>query len=71
MVYIPSAGDKELKRLNYKLDYCKAFFKYCEKLKEKAIQKGKGVILCGDFNVAYKEGLDNYIPQNLGPWRDK
>jgi exodeoxyribonuclease III len=52
VVYIPSAGDKTLKRLEYKVHkYEVAFQKYCEKLK----QKGKGVIVCGDFNVSHEE----------------
>lgn len=51
-VYVPSAGDKTLQRLEYKTQlYEKAFHKYCEKLKT----KGKGVIVCGDMNVCHEE----------------
>ena len=51
---MPSAGDKELKRLHYKTQqYEVAFHKYVEEMKEKAFEKSKGIILCGDFNVAH------------------
>lgn len=48
-VYFPNSGDK-LKRLDYKIDFNKALHKYLDELSEK-----KGVVLCGDYNVAHKE----------------
>lgn len=58
-MYIPSAGDKKLERLHYKTQiYEKAFHKYCEKLKK----LGKGVILCGDFNVCHDEIDIHFTP---------
>jgi len=47
-LYFPNAQDK-LKRIDYKIDFNKAFLSYVETLK-----KNKTVILCGDFNVAHK-----------------
>lgn len=47
-VYVPNSGS-DLKRLNYRQDWDKAFFAYLKKLEEK-----KPVITCGDFNVAHK-----------------
>lgn len=38
-------------RLNYKLEFCEAMLKHCEKLRK----KGKNIVLCGDFNIAHKE----------------
>jgi len=48
-VYVPNSGS-ELKRLDYRQDWDKAFFDYLKKLEEK-----KPVLSCGDFNVAHKE----------------
>uniref|UniRef100_UPI003216BB9F exodeoxyribonuclease III n=1 Tax=uncultured Draconibacterium sp. TaxID=1573823 RepID=UPI003216BB9F len=48
-VYVPNSGS-ELKRLNYRQDWDKAFFNYL-----KDLEKTKPVIVCGDFNVAHKE----------------
>lgn len=53
---MPSAGDKELQRLEYKTKkYEVAFQKYCFNLKEKALSEGRNVIVCGDFNTANEE----------------
>ena len=74
VVYIPSAGTKELERLKYKTEkYWGAFQKHCEKVKNQALDEGKGVIICGDLNVAHQDDLDNYVPKKaeLGAWRDK
>ena len=72
VVYIPSAGDRELKRLSYKIDrYWKAFDRHCNSIREKAVKEGRGVIIGGDLNIAYQDGLDNYIPEKGGSWRDK
>ena len=49
-LYFPNA-QRELKRLEYKLRFNQTILDYLDKLK----RKGKGIILCGDFNVAHKE----------------
>lgn len=48
-VYTPNSGE-ELKRLEYRLEWERDFREYLVKLSEK-----KGVILCGDLNVAHRE----------------
>lgn len=48
-VYVPNSGS-ELKRLDYRQEWDKAFFDY---LKEK--ERKKPLIVCGDFNVAHRE----------------
>jgi exodeoxyribonuclease-3 len=48
-VYVPNSGS-DLKRLDYRQEWDKAFYKY---LKEK--EKKKALIVCGDFNVAHRE----------------
>jgi len=47
-VYVPNSGS-ELKRLDYRQDWDKAFFDFLKNLEET-----KPVIVCGDFNVAHK-----------------
>jgi exodeoxyribonuclease-3 len=47
-VYVPNSGS-ELKRLDYRQNWDKAFFNYLKNL-----EKSKPVIVCGDFNVAHK-----------------
>jgi exodeoxyribonuclease-3 len=47
-VYVPNSGS-ELKRLDYRQEWDKAFFNYLKNLEEK-----KPVVVCGDFNVAHK-----------------
>lgn len=47
-VYVPNSGS-ELKRLDYRQNWDKAFFAYLKNL-----EKTKPVIVCGDFNVAHK-----------------
>ena len=49
-MYFPNA-QRELKRLDYKLRFNQTLLTYLNKLEE----KNKGIILCGDFNVAHKE----------------
>lgn len=46
-VYVPNSGN-ELKRLDYRQDWDRAFFAYLKKL-----EASKPVIVCGDFNVAH------------------
>lgn len=48
-VYTPNSQD-ELKRLDYRMQWETDFLTYLKKLEEK-----KGVIFCGDLNVAHKE----------------
>jgi exodeoxyribonuclease-3 len=48
-VYVPNSGN-ELKRLDYRQEWDKAFFDYLKNL-----EKTKPVVCCGDFNVAHKE----------------
>lgn len=47
-VYVPNSGN-DLKRLNYRQEWDKAFFNYLKNL-----EKAKPVVVCGDFNVAHK-----------------
>jgi len=47
-VYVPNSGS-DLKRLDYRQDWDKAFFNYLKNL-----EKTKPVVVCGDFNVAHK-----------------
>ena len=49
-VYTPNSQD-ELQRLDYRMTWEDAFRSYLVKL----TQTGKGVIVCGDLNVAHKE----------------
>ncbi|PID92557.1 MAG: exodeoxyribonuclease III [Bacteroidetes bacterium] len=48
-VYVPNSGS-ELKRLAYRQDWDKAFFRHLKEL-----EKTKPVVVCGDFNVAHHE----------------
>ncbi|MDP6704437.1 MAG: exodeoxyribonuclease III, partial [archaeon] len=47
-VYTPNAQN-ELARIDYRVDWDKAFLNYI-----KTLEKSKPVITCGDFNVAHK-----------------
>ncbi len=47
--YFPNA-QRELKRLEFKLQFNQAMLKYLESLRKK-----KDLVICGDFNVAHKE----------------
>ena len=49
-IYYPN-GQKDDVRLNYKLDFYKAFFKYTDDL----IKAGKNVVITGDYNTAHNE----------------
>lgn len=48
-VYVPNSGN-DLRRLDYRQSWDKAFLDYLKKLEET-----KAVIVCGDFNVAHKD----------------
>jgi len=56
-IYFPNSGDK-LKRLDFKLRFNNTLLAFAQKLGRK-----KGIILCGDFNVAHKE-IDLKNPKN-------
>lgn len=47
-VYVPNSG-ADLKRLEYRQEWDKAFYTYLKNL-----EQSKPVIVCGDFNVAHK-----------------
>ena len=47
-VYVPNSGS-DLKRLDYRQEWDLDFYNYL-----KDLEKRKGVIVCGDFNVAHK-----------------
>ncbi len=49
-IYFPNGQSSE-ERLNYKLEFYDALFKYCDELKN----KGKKIIICGDYNTAHNE----------------
>lgn len=58
--YFPYAN-REFKRLDFKINFNKAFLKFCNKLNKK-----KPVIIASDFNVAHKDiDLKNF-KQNFG-----
>ena len=48
--YFPNS-QRDHARLNYKLSFCETMLKYCDAL----VERGKNVIICGDFNIAHKE----------------
>lgn len=48
--YFPNS-QRDAARLPYKLDFCEAMLKFCQKY----VKKGKNIILCGDYNIAHKE----------------
>ena len=56
-VYVPNS-QRELTRLEYRLQWDRAFLRYLKKLEEK-----KPVIFCGDLNVAHTE-LDLANPRS-------
>lgn len=49
-VYFPN-GQMSEARLQYKLDFYRVFFDYCDVLR----QSGKNIIIAGDYNTAHKE----------------
>lgn len=49
-LYFPNA-QRELKRIDFKIEFNDALLVYIQQLRK----KGKGIVLCGDFNVAHKE----------------
>ena len=48
--YYPNS-QSERARIDYKLGFCEAMLKLCNKLRK----AGKHVVICGDYNIAHKE----------------
>lgn len=48
--YFPNS-QRDGKRLDYKLRFCKKILGFCEKMRK----SGKNVVICGDFNIAHRE----------------
>lgn len=59
-LYFPNA-QRGLKRLDFKLEFNEELMKYVENLRKQHTEKG--IIMCGDFNVAHKE-IDLKNPKN-------
>lgn len=55
--YFPNS-QRDHARLDFKLDFCKRFLRFCEMEK----QRGKTLIICGDLNIAHTE-IDLKNPQ--------
>ncbi|APF26906.1 exodeoxyribonuclease III [Clostridium sporogenes] len=49
-IYFPN-GQRDEERLQYKLDFYKALFNYCDEL----VEEGKKLVICGDYNTAHNE----------------
>jgi exodeoxyribonuclease-3 len=72
--YFPNSQDAGA-RLGYKLDFCAAMLKLCNKL----VKKGRHLVLCGDYNIAHtpidiarpkeNEGNAGYLPEERA-WMD-
>ncbi len=59
--YFPNS-QRDLARLDYKVDFCDSMLGYCNRLR----RRGKRVVICGDFNIAHQE-IDLARPKaNLG-----
>jgi exodeoxyribonuclease-3 len=74
-VYFPN-GKKDETRLKYKLDFYEAFLEFVDVFKD----KGKKLVICGDFNTAHKqidlarpkqnENISGFLPIERA-WMDK
>lgn len=74
-IYYPN-GKASPERLQYKMDFYEAFLKHANELR----QKGKKLIVCGDFNTAHKaidlarpkdnEQVSGFLPQERS-WMDR
>jgi len=72
--YFPNSQEGG-KRLDYKIAFCNAFYKKASQLS----QSSKGVLMCGDFNIAHKpidlahpkanEDSPGYLPEERA-WMD-
>ncbi len=49
-VYFPN-GQMSAERLQYKLDFCDAFFDYADACR----RRGRSLVICGDYNTAHNE----------------
>ncbi len=73
--YFPNSQDAGA-RLDYKLAFCDAILKYCDKL----VSEGFNIVLCGDYNIAHtpidlanpkaNENNAGYLPEERA-WMDK
>lgn len=73
--YFPNS-QRDHARLGYKIEYCDKFLQYVEKLRK----SGKGLVMCGDYNIAHKEidlknpktNMNNagFLPEERS-WMDK
>lgn len=74
-VYFPN-GKQSKERLRYKMEFYDAFLDYADAMKE----KGRGIVICGDFNTAHREidlarprensKVSGFLPQER-EWMDK
>jgi exodeoxyribonuclease-3 len=48
--YFPNS-QREHTRLGYKLEFCEAMLMHCRGL----VERGKSLVLCGDYNIAHEE----------------
>ena len=55
--YFPNS-QREHTRLDYKLEFCDAMLKMCQKY----VKKGMNIVLCGDYNIAH-EAIDLKNPK--------
>ncbi|GHV81794.1 exodeoxyribonuclease III [Spirochaetia bacterium] len=72
--YFPNSQDAGA-RLGYKLDFCAAMLELCNSL----VNKGRHLVLCGDYNIAHtpidlarpkeNEGNAGYLPEERA-WMD-
>ncbi|GHV22297.1 exodeoxyribonuclease III [Spirochaetia bacterium] len=73
--YFPNSQEAGA-RLSYKLDFCAAILEYCTNL----VQKGRHIVLCGDYNIAHNaidlarpkanENNAGFLPEERA-WMDK
>ena len=73
--YFPNSQEKG-KRIDYKIAFCEALLARCQEIEA----SGKGVILCGDYNIAHQaidlhdparnEGNPGYLPAERA-WMDR
>jgi len=49
-IYFPN-GSSENKRVPYKMRFYDALFAHCDELRK----KGRGIVVCGDYNIAHTE----------------
>ncbi len=74
-IYFPN-GKASSERLRYKMEFYDAFLEYADALRD----KGKSIVVCGDFNTAHKEidlarpkensKVSGFLPEERA-WMDK